>query len=71
MPYISSFEIISVLVPEPRIFLRIPASAAANLNGIKTLLANSWSTFFINGKPFFNNGTRNLQRNCPDCIYFS
>ena len=43
MFYIFSFDIISVVVPEPKIFLCIPASAAAaavNPNGIKTLLAN-------------------------------
>ena len=43
MFYIFSFDIISVVVPEPKIFLCIPTSAAAaavNPNGIKTLLAN-------------------------------
>ena len=43
MSSISSFDIISVVVPEPRIFLCIPASAAdaaaVDPNGIKTLLA--------------------------------
>ena len=41
---ISSFDIINVGVPDPIIFLCIPAStadaAAVNPNGIKTLLAN-------------------------------
>ena len=66
---ISSFDIIRVVVPEPSIFLCIPASIAdadaVNLNGIKTLLANGLSTFFISGKPVFNNGPRSLPRNPP------
>ena len=49
MSSISSFDIISVVVLEPKIFLCIPESAAhaaaVNLNGIKTLLANSLSTW--------------------------
>ena len=64
MPSISSFNIISVVVPDP-IFLCIFASAAAsNPNGIKTLLANGLITFFINGNPVFNNGPKSLL----DCI---
>ena len=39
MSSISSFDIVSVIVPDPRIFLCIPASAAddvaVNRNGIK------------------------------------
>ena len=56
MSYISSFGIISVVLPDPKIFLCIPVSAAAgavNPNGIKALLANGLTTFFINGSPFF------------------
>ena len=52
MSSISSFDIISVVVPDPQIYLQIPASAAdaaaVNPNGIKTLLANGLITFFIN-----------------------
>ena len=44
MSSVSSFNITSVVVPESKIFLFIPASAAdaasADPNGIKTLLAN-------------------------------
>ena len=50
MSFISSFDIISIVLlckadserclPDPNIFLCIPASAAANPNGIKTILAN-------------------------------
>ena len=32
------------------------AAAAANPNGIKTLLANVFSTFSIKGQPLFSNG---------------
>ena len=63
MSFISSFEIIKVVVPDPNIFLCIPASAAdaaaVNPKGIKTPLANGLITFFINGP-------RNLPRNPPD-----
>ena len=42
---------------DPKIFLCIPASAAdaaaANLKGIKSLLANGFVTFFISGNPVF------------------
>ena len=69
MPFISLFDIIMVVAPGPQIFLCIPAPAVAvNYNGIKTLLANDGSSFFINGKPIFSNESRNLPRNSPDCI---
>ena len=52
MSSISSFHIISIVVPEPNIFLCIPASSADaapyNPNGIKKLLANGLIIFFIN-----------------------
>ena len=70
MSFIASFEIIKVVVPDPNIFLCIPASAADaaafNRKGIKTLLANGLIAFFINGNPVFNNGPSNLPRNPPD-----
>ena len=34
-------------------------TAAVNSRGIKTLLANELSTFFINDKPVFSNSARN------------
>ena len=44
MPSVSLFDIISVVVPDPKIFLCIPAStadaAAVNSNLIETLLVN-------------------------------
>ena len=72
MSSISSFDIISVIVPELKIFLCILASAAdaaaVSPNGIRTLLANRLITFFINGSPVFNNGPTSLPRNPPYCI---
>ena len=72
MSSISSLNIISVVVPEPKIFLCIPAfaadAAAVYPNGIKTLLANGLITFFIKGNPVFSHGARILPRNPPDCI---
>ena len=69
---IPSFDIISVAVPDYKIFLCYPASAAdavvVNPNGIKTLLANGFITFFFNGSPVFSNGPIRLPRNPPDCI---
>ena len=56
----SFFNIISVaLLPDPNIFLCIPASAGATAvhpKGINTLLANGVITLFINGNPAFNKG---------------
>ena len=52
MSSILSYNIISVVVPDPKIFLYIPAFAAdataVDPNGTKTLLANGLITFFIN-----------------------
>ena len=71
----SLFDIISVvLLPDPNIFLCIPASAAdaaaVSPKGINTLLANGVITFFINGNPVFNKGPSNLPKNPPDYIIF-
>ena len=38
-----------------------------NPNGIKILLANGLSTFFIKANPVFSNGSISLPRNLPDC----
>ena len=68
--FISSFEFINVLTPDPNIFLWIAASAvdvaAVNPNGIKTLLANSLNTFPIKLHPGFSNGLKILPKNPPD-----
>ena len=53
---ISSFEIINVAIPAPKMFVGKVASVAdavVNPNGIKALLANAFSTFFIKGKQVF------------------
>ena len=72
MSSISSFDILSVVIPDPKIILWIPASAAdaaaVNPNGIKALLANGLFIFFVNGNPGFSNEPRSLLRNPPDCI---
>ena len=72
MSFILSFDIISVAVPETKIFLFIPASvsdaAAVNPNGIKILLVHRLITFFINANPFFSSGPKSLPRTPPDCI---
>ena len=64
MSFIFSFEIIKVVIPDPNIFLCIPASApdaaAVNSKGIKTLSANGLITFFIIGNPVFSNEPSNL-----------
>ena len=40
--------------------------ATVNPNGIKTLLANNLSTFFVKSQPSFSNGARCLARNPPE-----
>ena len=56
--FISLFEIINVVFPDPNIFLWIAApvadAGAVNPNGIKTLLANGLSTFLIKDNPVFS-----------------
>ena len=53
--FISSFEIINVVIPDSNIFLCIAASVAdaiaVDSNGMKMLVANGLSTFLIKGKP--------------------
>ena len=41
-------------------------AVAVNRNGIKTLSANSLSTFLIKGNPVFNDGSQSLLKNPPD-----
>ena len=66
----SHLKIISVVIPDPKIFFWIAASvvdaAAVNPSSIKALLAHDLSTFFIKDKPLFNNGPESLPRNPPD-----
>ena len=64
--FISSFEVINVVIPDPNNFLRIAGSvadaASVNPTRIKTLLAYGLSTFFIKGNPVFSNGPKSLLR---------
>ena len=63
---IFSLEVSKVVKPDPNVFLWIPASiadaAAVNLNGIKRVLANGFSTFPIKGNPVFNNNPRSIPK---------
>ena len=74
MSSISAFDIISVGVPDPKMILCIPASAAdaaaVNPDGIKTLLANDLITFLMNGSHVFNNGERSL-RSLSSCYFYT
>ena len=69
--FTSSLGIINVVVPDPKIFLWTAASVAdadlVNPNGIKTLLADGISTFFIKGKTVFSNDSESLPKNPADC----
>ena len=68
--FISSFEIISVVIPDPKILFWIAASVAdtdaVNPNGIKTILANGLSILLIKGEPIFSSGPKSLPENLPD-----
>ena len=64
--FISSLEIINVVIPDPNIFLGIAASvadaAAVNHNGTKMFLANGLSTFPISSNAVFSNGPKSLPK---------
>ena len=68
MSFISSFEIIKVVVPEPCIFFWIPASIAE----AAAVIPNGAKTFFAKGIATFINGTTNLlnndHKNPPDWV---
>ena len=72
MSSIWSFDIISVVLPDPKVFLGIPLpaadAAALNPKGIKTFLANGLIAFFNSGNLVFSNGSYNLPRKHPDRI---
>ena len=69
--FISTLEIIDVVLPDSNIFLQLAAfvvdAAAVNPNRIKTLIASGLSTFPIKGKPVFINGPKSLPKNLLDC----
>ena len=66
MSFISSFEIIRVVVPDPRIFLFIAASVA-DAAAVGPSIPKDLITLFNNGNPDFNNGAKNL-KSPPFCI---
>ena len=70
MSSILSADIISVVVPDSKIFdLRFTYILLHLLQMLLMLiLANGLITFFINGNPVFNNGPKRLPRNPPYCI---
>ena len=61
MSFISSFEIIKVVVPEPCILFSIPASIAEAV----AVIPNEAKTFFAKGFAIFRNGPANLLTNEP------
>ena len=73
--FISSLEIIVIVIPDPNIFLWIAVSvadaAAVNSNGIKTLLASGLRIFIIESDQVFSNGPKILTKNSPDCHILS
>ena len=73
--FISSLEIIDIVIPDPNIFLWIAVSvadaAAVNSNGIKTLLASGLRIFIIESDQVFSNGPKILTKNSPDCHILS
>ena len=67
MPFISSFEIINVIVPYPNIFLLIATSVAYAVLLILMVLKHSFIPFFMLGNPAFSNGHKSLPKNLLDC----
>ena len=69
--FISSLEIIDIVVPDLNIFLWVAASvddaAFVSSKSIKTLLVNGLSTCFIKGNPVFGNGPKSLPKNSSNC----
>ena len=64
--FISSLEIINLVILDPNILLWISVfvvnAATVNPNGIKTLLANGLIAFPIKGNLGFSNGPKSLLR---------
>ena len=52
MPFISSFEVIKVFVPDPRTFLFIAASVA-DAAAVRPSIPRGLITDFINGNPVY------------------
>ena len=71
--FIFSLKTIIVVISGSNIFLWVAASIAdavdVNPNGIKTLLANGLSTFFMKDNPVFSDGPKNIPKNLPNCFF--
>ena len=72
--FISSLEIINVVLLDPNIFFfffwiaaSVADAAAVDPNGIKMLLAHGLSTFFIKGNPVLSNGPKSVPKNPQNC----
>ena len=71
---VSSFSIISAVVPDPKILLGMAAccdAADVNPNGVKTLLADSLNTFPIKGNPDSSNGPKGLPKNFLIVLFYA
>ena len=66
MSFISPFEIIKVVVPDPSIFL-FTAASVADAAAVSPSIPKGLITLFNNSNPDFNNGAKNL-KNPPFCI---
>ena len=70
MSLISSFDVISIVIPDPKMFFWIAASVPDTVGikpyGVKALLTNVYRAHFIKGRPVFSNTPKNLLMN-PDC----
>ena len=69
--FISGFEIVNVVIPDPKTFIWVAASVAdadatVNSNGTKILLPNEISTFLVKSKPDFYNCLKSLPKHSPD-----
>ena len=71
MSLISSFDVISIVIPDPKMFFWIAASVPDTVgiepNCIKTLLTNVYRAPFIKGRPVFSNTPKTLLVNPSDC----
>ena len=71
MSSITSYQIIIVVIPEPKICFYVLASSAdaavVSLNDIKTLLSDVLRVIFIKCHPNFSNVPSALPRNPPKC----
>ena len=67
MSFISSFEIIKGVVPDPRSFLFIAASVTDEVP-VSPSIPREVITDFNKGNHFLSNGPKSLSRYPPNCI---